>query len=472
MIRGVTKNIATVPPGSYKDLDEAETFFPASIDLRNGFTTDTGSWHKRPGMLQKYDLGANWSVQALIPEGEYGYGILDNGRIFSLTQISQNELTGATLSGNHRPTYTNYDRTLIICDGGVPVKISSGVASLLGGSPSNFRFIDILGPYAIGCGHSDTEWKICASNNVENWTTGDSAFFNVKKEGDQDTIRNMGVSKERVYFFKGKSIEQWYNRGGSTPFVRIDFIERGIRADYSLVKESDTFYWLGDDLRFYVMVGGRPEVISSPYENYIQSFNNHSDIVGYNFAKEHLIKWQCGKEGKTLVYDYKHKVWSEDNCWEHGQFERIPMASYMEINNKQYVGSYNLDGLIHEWSKDYGDDNGQPIRVYRKLAVKPSENGKNVRFNRLGFRFKRGVATSSVTTPKLLWRYRIDRGIWSGYDEIDMGSVGDYDPYVERDGLGVGREIELEIVETDSVDFLLTNLDMTVKELGIREKKR
>jgi hypothetical protein len=464
MIRGVTKNIALVPPGAYKDLDESENFIPTNIELRNGFMTDAGNWHKRPGYNRKWDVGVDKAINLLIPE-DVGYIATEDGRIFKLT-TAITELTGARLNGGSKPTWTNHDGTIIVCDGARPIKIVGNVTSALSGSPSKFRFIGRLNPYTVGCGHDDTEWKISASNNPENWTTGDSATFNVKKQGDNDVIKNMGVIKEKLFFFKGSSIEQWYNRGGATPFVRVDFIETGIKADYSLVKESDTFFWLADDLRFRKLVGNRAEVISSPYENYIQSFDNHADIVGYNFKKEHLIKWQCGTEGKTLVYDYKHDIWSEDNHWEHGQYERIPISSYMELNNKQYIGSYNNDGFIYEWSKDYLDDNGNPIRVIKDLTIKPSVNGRNSTFERLGFRFKRGVATSSVLSPKLLWRYRFDRGTWKNYDEIDMGKVGDQDPYVERSGLGAGRELELEIIETDAVDFLLTNLDLTVLELN------
>lgn len=470
MIRGVTKNIALVPPGAYKDLDEAENFIPASIDLRNGFMTDAGNWNKRPGYTQSHDIGFDVPIDLLIPEGGYGFAVTENGRVFQLASSSAVELTGTVLNGSHRPTWTNQDGVVAICDGGNPVKITilgaSATVGTLGGSPSNFRFIDQVGPYAIGCGHDDTEFKWSASNNIENWTTGDSGFANVKKGGDGDIIRNMGVIKDRVSFFKGKNIELWYNRGGSTPFVRIDTIEKGIGADDSLIKEFDAFYFLGDDLRFYSLAGNQLTPISSPFENYIQSLVDPSSIYGFNFLKEHLIKWVAPTDGKVMVFDYKNKIWSEDNHWEHGQWERIPMNSYMEINNKQYFGSFNLDGLIHEWSKDYQDDNGTPIRVYRKLAVKPSESGRNAKFTRLGFRLKRGVATSGETAPKMFWRYRLDRGPWKAGEDIDMGVLGDTDPYVERHGLGVGREIEIETVETDAVDFLHTHMDLTAVELG------
>ncbi len=467
MIRGTSKNIILTPPGTgtYKDLDDAENFIPLSLELRNGFLTDVGNWHKRPGYAEWRDVGVDKAMHALIPEDD-GYGITTDGAIYSLLS-TPSELTGQALNGTYRPTWTNQAGTIAICDGGSPVKIASGVASALGGSPDDFRFIDRLGPYAIGCGHADTEWKISASNNIENWTTGDSATFNVKKEGDRDKIKNMGVLKEKVYFFKGQSIEHWYNRGGSTPFVRIDFIETGIGADYSLIPSEDTFAWLADDLRFRKLVGNRAEVISSPFEDYIQSIPDPSSIYGFDFAKEHLWKWVSPTDGKILVYDYKHNVWSDDNHWEHGQWERIPIASYMELNNKQYIGSYNLDGLVHEWSKEYKDDDGTVIRVFRDFRVKPFATENRARFNELKFRVKKGVATSSVTTPVFSYRYTLDNSpYWADWKDVSMGTINDHNPYIIENGLGVGREIRVQVAESDSIDFLLMGANLKARELG------
>lgn len=465
MLRGVTKNVA-LNPLVYKDLDETENFIPTHADLRNIVFTDAGNMKKRPGYLENWDLGADEQVESLIPE-DIGYGVLKSGRIFRL-EGTPVELTGQRLNGAYRPTHANQDNILMLADGGPPVKIVDRVASLLGGSPSNFRFIDRLGPYTLGCGHDDTELKWCASGNPENWITGDSGFANVQKGGKTDIIRNFKVlKKNRAYFFKGKSFEVWVNRGGSTPFVRTDTGNRGLGADYSLIREGSTLYWLGDDRRFYRLDGViTPTPISSPFEDYIQKLPSVEDCVGVLFEKEHLIKWQMGISGKTLVYDYKNDRWWEDNRWENGQFGRLPINSYMEINNKQYIGSYNLDGLIHEWSYTHKNDDGQDIRVYRRFTVRPSPDGRVARFNRIGIRLKRGVATSSVTLPKFVWRYRLDRSVkWSDYFTIDMGAVGDNDPYIIKTGLGNGREIELEFMETDSVDLLLTNVDLTTRVL-------
>ena len=174
MIRGKTKNIA-LNPLLYKDLDPSENFIPTSMELRNGFLSDNGNWHKRPGYIQKWDTGVDKPIHALISE-DNGYAITDSGRVFNLSPSTPVEMTGKRMNGSNRPTWCNYDGTIIIADGGSPIKIAGGVTSALGGGWPSIKFIDRLGPYTIGSGHNNTGFVWSASGNPENTTTGDSGF--------------------------------------------------------------------------------------------------------------------------------------------------------------------------------------------------------------------------------------------------------------------------------------------------------
>ena len=269
-IRGITKNVA-LNPLLYKDLDPSENFIPASMELRNGFLSDIGNWHKRPGYTQKWDLGIDEPVHVLIPRLD-GYAITKTGRVFSLGG-SVTEHTQRRMNGGFHPTWCNYNDRIIIADGGDPIAMGGG-AMLLGGSPSKFKFVDRIGPYTIGSGHNYTEFMWSASGNPDNWTTGDSGYSNVQKEGASDRIRNMKTSgKQKIIFFEGGDVETWYLRGGDTPFVRIGDVDGGIDADYSVVQEGQIFYALMNGRRFgKLSMGDRWEPIppESPMEDYIQ----------------------------------------------------------------------------------------------------------------------------------------------------------------------------------------------------------
>jgi hypothetical protein len=313
-------------------------------------------------------------------------------------------------------------------------------------------------------GYDDTGFSWCASGNPENWTTGNSGDANVQKTGEK--IRNMIANREKVYFFKDNSTEVWINVGGDAPFVRQDglWINKGCGADYSVVKANDTIYWFGNDGDFYVLNGGRPEVISKTYRSVIDDLTKTDNIYGFDFRKENMVRWYAPTNGKCFVYDYAKNIFSEDNRWD-GKWGRMPINSYMELNGEQYFGDYEPTGKVYHWSDDYKDDDGQNIRVNRKFAINPSEKGNRVKFSRLGFRVKRGQG-DIVSNPKLSFRTRIDRKKWSKIRHLDLGNVGEHNPWIYIHRIGIGREIEIEVTETDAVDYLLTHMNMTVAELG------
>ena len=362
MISGKTKDILLLPRG-YKDLNPEETFIPYQIDLRNGRATDAGNWEKRPGYAEWRDLSLDEKITSLIPVG-LGYATTQYGKVYRDIALTPIEMTGKALTGNYRPRYEQYDDLTIIVDGGIPLKIEKTDTSLLETAPNNSRFIARISGYTIMSGYSSHEFQWSASGNPENFSTGDSGFANVKK--DSGTIRNMFSYREKLFFGKDHSFEVWYKRGGSTPFVRLNelTIPIGTDADDSIVLANNTFYWWGDDGDFYVLNGNDPLVLSKPYRSYLDDkITVSSDCYGFDFRKENVIRWFFPTNGICIVWDYLKSLMYEDNTWMHGQFERLPINSYMELRNEQYFGDYEPTGKIYHWSKDYKDDNGNPIRV-------------------------------------------------------------------------------------------------------------
>ena len=135
------------------------------------------------------------------------------------------------------------------------------------------------------------------------------------------------------------------------------------------------------------------------------------------------------------------------------------------MDGEQYIGDYEATGKIYRWSEDYKDDNGEAIRVYRKFGFPLSGNGTDSRANLLRLRVKRGNGTVTVPHPDALIRWRFDQGE-SFSENFDLGSVGQHDPYIDIPSLGIGREMEFEIVESDAVDSLITHAYLTVEPLG------
>lgn len=458
MIRGESKNLAINPIG-YKDLKPEETFVPAHIELRNGRLTDAGNWIKRYGYAQQWDIGIDNPIDLLIPEST-GYAVTESGRVFFLPGLT--EYTGASLSGSSRPQWTNDQGRIIICDGGTPIKITAGNTAILGGSPPSAKYVDTLDSYVLMAGHLDTTFRWSSAGNYESWPAAN--YNDVLSEGE--IIKYMVVFRREIFFFKSKSIEIWVNIGGATVFARKIMIAKGCGASYSVVNANDTLYWFGDDGDFYVLDGISPKVISKSYRAELDKIVNKSSIYGYDYREEGIIRWFVPIEGKCFVFDYTKNLFSEDNTWATGEFQRMPFNSHMVIDGETYVGDYNNTGLIYHWDKDYVTDNGAEIRVLRQFLVPLSPDGTLSRVNRLRIRVKRGVATATETSPVAQIRWRFDQNDWGNYEEIDLGGLGDRNPYIDISGLGIGSEIEIEIVETDGVEFLITGLNLVTEPLG------
>jgi hypothetical protein len=247
-------------------------------------------------------------------------------------------------------------------------------------------------------------------------------------------------------------------------------VNKGLGAKNSVVKAADTFYWFGHDGDFYVYDAGRPKVISDTYRADLNKMSNSEGLMGFDIRKENLIMWINWLDGRTYLYDYSKERWLEDNRWQNMCWESLPFASYMELRDpagkiNQYFGSRNYDGLVHEWSADHKDDNGQPIRVFRHLKVIPSPRHNKVVVHRLRFKKRGGVSNATVTEAKFTLRYRWDKGDWRTQNVL-LGSLGDYTPHIDVRNLGMGRELELEISEMDAVDFILTDMLVTFEELN------
>lgn len=464
MIVGQTKNIA-LPPIGAKELDPKENFVPFNIDLRNGNISKIGNWGKRNGYAEEWDISFADPVDSLIPEGN-GFAVTEEGRVYDLFATPV-RITGQDLSGTGRPQFAKFEDDVIIVDGStIVLDTVIKTTAALGGTPPAGKYIGRVGAYTLLAGYDDTEFSWSAANNPENWTTGDSGFANVKKTGK---IKYATDFRNKWVIFKDNEIEVWHNRGGATPFVILNelTIPIGLGASYSVVKANQTLFWIDPDKKIRVLSSASAQTISGQYESYLfDKIQNLSEVYGFNYEKENAIRWFSPTDGICIKYDYGNQLITEDNHYEHGQFERLPHNSYMELNGKQYFGDFDPTGKIFEWSEDNKDDDGTKIRVLRQFKVKLNELGNFGTVNRVRLMMKSRTNTLTVPTPQVLLRWRFDEEQedteWLT-ETIDI-NTDTSQPYYDVFGLGLGRIIEFQIIETDSVDFLLTGMTMTVKD--------
>ena len=461
-LQGTVKNIA-LPPILAKDFDVKETFVPFHVDLRNGQITSVGNWGARPGYGESTSSDGA-SVHFLYPE-DNGISATTNGNVFRTVIVNPIQMTGASLTGSLRPQSVKFESKLIIVDGGTPIKVSSQVTSVLDGTPPPGKYIGRVGGYTLMAGHTPTRFDWSATNNPENWTTGDSGFANVKKTG---VIKFATDFRNRWLVFKDNEIEVWHNRGGDTPFVRLNelTIPIGLGSSYSVVKANQTIYWMDNDRKFRMLSDNSAQLVSGQMGSYIfDKIKDTENVYGINFEKENKIRWFSPNDDLCLVLDYQNNQWSEDNELATGNFIKMPINSYMELDGEGYIGDLRYTGKVYRWSDDFKSDNGKEIGVLRKFRVKLTETDHRASANQLRFMLKRGEGLNGQKA-QAWFNIRMDDSPYSERKIIDLGTINDKNSEVTFRGLGIGRQLEIEIWATDPAAFLITGIKLNTKEMG------
>lgn len=372
------------------------------------------------------------------------------------------DLGGRRLNGLRRPTWDNFNGTILVCDGGAPVAIApSGVAAPIAGGPPAARFVAVVNSVVVMAGFNDVGFRWAQVNTFDRWPIEN--FDEVQRRGDP--LRCMLALRSELLFFLGKTIEVWVNIGGERVFARRTTIERGTAADYSPVKANDTVYWLGNDRNFYVLEGSTARPISPVLRRLMKSLQHPELVYGLHFEREQQIRWFAPADGLAFTFDYVHGGWSIDCRWQADEPALWPVNSYGELGGQGYAGDTDPTGRVFHLGPEHADDNGEVIRMSRRFQVAPSPSGLQVRVNQLRLRLKRGTAATNAQAL-LMIRWRFDQDVWGPYEHLDLGPVGDRDPFIDIGPMGAGADLEVEIVETDSApEMLVTDGFLTFEEL-------
>lgn len=470
--RGSTRQIL-LPPLVHTEVDDSEAFAPVAVELRNGKLSDIGTWVPRPGLAAWYaplsQVPQNLRrVHAIIPEGP-GYFALEGGRVFRILPSPSRVMPGRLLGGE-RPTWARYRENLILADGGPLFRLevdNDFDFSAVAGEPGNAKFVVELDTYLILAGYDRLSFKWSDTNTFTVWP--EANFNSLTDDGDE--IKMLKVHRRELYFFLGKRIEVWFNAGTENTFQRRARIERGTPAGHSVVKANDTYYFLGDDRDFYELAGASPRVIPKQQprqmRGLLNALNDPSEVYGFDFRKEGIIRWFAPSNGLVFAYDYVHDLFMLESMDVGGVHQMLPIASHGEIKGVTYVGAFEPTGEVRKWTTVANTDLGNRIRMVRRFKVALSGDGTTVRANRLRIRVERGREDNPfILNPKLLVRWAFDGGEPGTPEELKLGPIGQADPYLDILQLGYGRELDLELIESDAVPLHMTQAWITVEALG------
>jgi len=279
-------------------------------------------------------------------------------------------------------------------------------------------------------------------------------------EGSPDNLVSVFADHSELWLFGNNTIEIFYSTGNAdSPFQRINnaFIERGCSAKFSVSKDDNTVFWLGDDFVIYRANGYSPQRISThAIEKAIAGYTSVSDAFSFNYTQEGH-KFYCiifPSAGKTWVFDISTGMWHERETYNETRW-RINCHEF--IYGKNLVGDFS-SGLIYELDLDTYTDNSQ---IIQRICTFPTifQDNKRIFYDYLRIDLDAGIGLNSGQgSEPLIWLDWSDDGgrTYSNQHFRSMGKIGEYTRRATWRRLGSSRERIYRCSISDPVKIAIT----------------
>lgn len=286
-------------------------------------------------------------------------------------------------------------------------------------------------------------------------------------ESNADNLIRPFVYDKIAWMMGDKTLEPWENTGtGNPPFSPIlgAIIQVGLGALYSVAKNDNGFYFLGDDKRIYFVQGVQEtNVTTINLANVIEGFDTIDDAEGNCFQFQNQNFYVITFPTERRSFCFSESVGIENGWFElssaTSESERYIGSSFVYFNNKTYVTD-SSNGNIYELDKDTFDEFGNAIIRIRDTGTFHGgligAAGKLLTMNRLELILETGVGTSEQDEdgegPYVILSWSDDGGrTWSTEQMASVGQAGQFNQKVEWFGLGSFFRRILRFRMSDSV---------------------
>jgi hypothetical protein len=273
-------------------------------------------------------------------------------------------------------------------------------------------------------------------------------------EGRPDRLVAVISDHRELFLFGTETTEVWYNSGGfDFPFERNQgaFIEKGCAAPYSVTKENNTVYFVGDDLMVYKLSGYTPVRISTNAIEADLSRVDLTDAFAYTYYEEgHLFYiLTVPNLAKTLAYDISSGSWHIRKDY---NFGRHRSSSLIFFDNKNLVGDFQ-SGRIYQLTNKYYSDDGEPL--IKEFTLPTINNGReflSIYSFELDMGSGVGLSNGQGSDPKAILSFSKDNGKTFSNDKFaNIGKIGNYLNRVKWNRLGSARQFTLNVKISDPI---------------------
>lgn len=416
---------------------------------RSGFTI-----YPMPGLLSVRDIGGA-AIRGIYGRGDYLYFV--HGSTFydmNNSGVVTSRGTVSTTSGN--VSFADNGVQLMLVDGtdGYIYNMQTNVfATIADGDFPAATTVTYESGYFITDAGSGQRWYISSLNDGTAWDATEYA----SADSNPDDIVRVHADHGEVIIFGTFSTEFWTNSGATDfPYQRIQTVETGLAAKWSLCKFMSSLVFLGQnrmgDVQVYVLNGYTPQAISTPeLESIINAYGAVGDAEAYSFVKEGHVFYQITfpTADRTWVYDATSQLWSERET--DGGRHRTRFAT-------QWLGNtYCTDpdsGVIYKLDPALYTEGGE--YVTRKIVTRHlHKNGDFFSVDEICVDMESGIglASGQGSDPQIMMRVSKDGGrSWGAELWRDMGRVGEYTTRaIWRAPVGVCRDFTAEFTVTDPV---------------------
>lgn len=327
-------------------------------------------------------------------------------------------------------------------------------------TPSSVIYLD--GYFIFTKAASDT-FFISALNDP---TSYDGTEFAAAEAAPDNLVRVFEDHRD-LFLFGEQTTEVWYNAGDvDFPFVRRQdaYLERGCLAPWSIAKDDNTVFWLGDDGLFYTMAGYTPKVISTDaIATAVEQMTAPEDAEGfcYTFDRHKFYVVTFPTDGVTYQFDTATGLWSQRQSFELGRWRS---QNHVKAFGKNLVGD-SQSGKLFELNPDVFTEDGGVLK--RTVTSPPIHSGVNrLAMTRLDLVFESGVGltTGQGSDPQVMLQWSDDGGrTWSDEHWRGIGKKGEYGDRARWFAMGQFRERVLRVEMTDPVRFALIHADAEIK---------
>lgn len=397
-----------------------------------------------------------------------GY-VVSGTKLYSVTAAGVTTELG-TVAGKD-PVYMTDDGTSVI--------IVNGTEAGYYFNTSTSVFKVIYFPYK-ACSIAYIDGYIALSSDGQRWfisevndTDSFDALDFASAEKSADDLLAVWEDHGELILFGEKTIEPWFNNANPDfSFGRntAGIMERGVLGRWSITKDDNTLFFIGDDMIVYRMEGYNPVRISD-----LDIEKRFSDLVrdGYIASLKNATMFTFSEHGHKFlqinipnVASYCHDLATQQwHTVKHYDYNTAMGNCYYQINGKHFIGG--VDGNVYEMSSNVYSDAGRPLVRTRRSSFFHNEDRlikwKSIKLL-MDFGATEVVDGSQGTSPVVMLQWYDDNGrVPRGYTELSVGAAGDYLAKAIKRNCGSSRNRQLEISMSDPAPFVVVDAYANVR---------